>query len=286
MGGLGAVEAGYRRHVEAPVGPGLERLDLAVRGIEEDEHLEGRIEAVDDSVGGAARVEVSLVVQGQGQDVRLRAREHGLRLALGVDPIDPALRPRGHEQVARLVEGQGPDVLVAGIEEGSGLAARVHRVDFPVRRGGHVKAAVRPQGQGVHLQLRGIEEERALAPFDLEDLPLVARAHVEGALGVGGHTPHRRHLGVVEDAGCGREADAPLGVDGEALHVALQEVPGPLDLPELRLGRVEERGREQGDHQGEGRPTRHETSGSGGIAADGRAHRSMGIWMRREPETA
>jgi len=47
----------------------------------------------------------------------------------------------------------------------------------------NVEAAVRAEGEGVHLELGGIEEEGALAALDLEDLAVVARAHVEAPFG-------------------------------------------------------------------------------------------------------
>ena len=139
----------------------------------------------------------------------------------------------------------------------------VDGVDLAVGRGAGVQTGVLAHGKGMDLELRGVEEEGGLAVLDAVDLALVAGAHVEAAGLVARERPDVGRLRVLEDAGGGGEAHAPLGVDGEAVGLPVQEVARPLERPELRLGRAQDGGHGQaGQGQEPGDLVAHRTSQS------------------------
>jgi hypothetical protein len=203
-------------------------------------------------------------------------REDDLALSLPGHPVDLAVGARRDEQPALAVEGQGPDVLVGGVVVDLGLAPALvsDDVDLAVGRARRVQVALRTHGDGVDLELLGVEGDARLATLDAEDLSVVAGSGEHGSVGIGGEAPDHEALGVVEQAGLRRQPDLPVGVHGQPLGLAGEEVARSLDPPELGLGGEERR---RGDRRGEGEAhdeaARHGTSRSQG--------RGSGLTSRR-----
>ena len=128
------------------------------------------------------------------------------------------------------------------------MPARSIGVDLAVGRGARVHGAVLAHGEGVDLELRRVEQERGLAVLHAEHLALVAGAHVETAFRVAGQRPHVGRLRILEHARGRSQAHAALGVDGEPLGLAIQEIARPFELPELGLRRLEGGGDGEASH--------------------------------------
>ena len=226
----------------------------------EDEDLARGVDPVDDAARRAARIDVPGSVDGEGGDVPFDVVQHDFRLARAVDAMDLARGSGGHEQAPLRIEGEGPEVLVVGVEEDRRLSRAVEEVHLAVGRRAGEETAVVAEGKGVDLELgRVVDGGGGARAFDAQHPALVAGSGVDPPLGITRQRPHRRRLGIVERPGRGGEADPALGVDGEPLRVALQEVARALHLPELRLGRGRRGGRAQ-HGQGNGETTEHGAS--------------------------